>query len=122
MHAILLQDQDAAVRERTAKCLTLVVRKPHGVKKLLQCGTLPVLLDLLQDPNLPVRCVATTSPAPRAAATGTACMLQCVLQQHVSQSHQQQPTRCSHDTSAALEPKQNLHPCCIMLFSSTPLR
>ena len=49
------QDSDTTVRERTAVSLTLIARKTHGVKKVLQCGALPTLLDLLQDPNIPVR-------------------------------------------------------------------
>lgn len=58
---LYLQDSDTTVRERTAICLTLLTRKTHGVKKVLQCGALPTLLDLLQDPNIAVRYTASLS-------------------------------------------------------------
>ena len=50
-----VQDRDNLVRQRAASCLTLVGRKATGVRKVLTCGALPVLLDLLQDADVPTR-------------------------------------------------------------------
>ena len=49
------QDRDNLVRQRAASCLTLVGRKATGARKVLTCGALRVLLDLLQDADLPTR-------------------------------------------------------------------
>ncbi len=49
------QDPDNLVQERAAKCMTVIGRKATGVRKILVCGALPTLLDLLQDAELAVR-------------------------------------------------------------------
>lgn len=51
----MVQDPDTTVRERSASCLTVVGRKATGVRKILSCGALITLLDLLQDESLAVR-------------------------------------------------------------------
>ena len=75
----VLQDQDTTIRKRTADCLTLVVRKAHGVKKMLQCGALPTLLDLLQDADIPVRCVVPSSQQQLVC-----CMAHCLMARMLS--------------------------------------
>ena len=50
-----MQDHDAVVRERAARCLAVVGRKANGIRKILSSGALATLLDLLQDADLPVR-------------------------------------------------------------------
>jgi hypothetical protein len=52
---VFAQDPDNLVRERAAKSMTVIGRKATGVRKILVCGALPTLLDLLHDAELAVR-------------------------------------------------------------------
>ncbi len=52
---LFAQDPDNLVRERAAKCMTVIGRKATGVRKILVCGALSTLLDLLCDAELAVR-------------------------------------------------------------------
>ncbi len=55
LQQLFAQDPDNLVRERAAKCMTVIGRKATGVRKILVCGALLTLLDLLQDAELAVR-------------------------------------------------------------------
>ena len=55
LQQLIAQDPDNLVRERAAKCMIVIGRKATGVQKLLVCGALPTLLDLLHDAELAVR-------------------------------------------------------------------
>ncbi len=55
LQQLFAQDSDNLVRERAANCMTVIGRKATGVWKVLVCGALPTLLDLLHDAELAVR-------------------------------------------------------------------
>lgn len=55
LQQLFVQDPDNLVRERAAKCMTVIGRKATGVRKILVCGALPMLLDLFHDAELAVR-------------------------------------------------------------------